>query len=602
MRISIGAHSIVALTEAKGAMEIHGARWLAPAWTMLPLGARRCRVRNPLNGAIAELSADQYAMLTACDGCRTLDAHAAAVQRKLGLRDADRATLSKWLTEFAALGLLASLDQLRQRFDTHASSMPAPFAGVVIRTCDRPALLALVLESAAALEGRLEQRYRYHVLDDSRDAGHRAENGRIAAGARVDVRYRDLSSNDPFVAAIARAFPAARHAIDWLVGPSREGEATYGRPVNLALLLSAGQRVLMLDDDALLDPRRPPIEDDRRLRVSTRPDELFCYVDRAEAERACAPIDIDPIGEHLQWLGAEVGTTWRKLERRGSDADLVELGADDGGRFLPDARIALTHNHALGDPGSALFPFHLLTLPDASRRHLLSHSGSKDVAFRERINWRGQIGTRLTPGRTLTLTTLAGLDNSRLLPPTVRSARNEDLLLGEMIRVIDRGAWALDLPWALPHWRSAPKRWLGPTDHFPQEPAHFLMDYLDQTSPRLAAEQPSDRLHAVAAILVDLAHASDARLVELLEEQAADTASRVQFAIAAAQDDAGTPLEWKEMLRPWLASPTLSTRPAIVRQRIAAPAVIRALASDYGNALAAWPALWDWARDRRALA
>jgi hypothetical protein len=275
----------------------------------------------------------------------------------------------------------------------------------------------------------------------------------------------------------------------------------------------------------------------------------------------------------------------------------VELGMDDGARFIADARIAMTQNHAIGDPGSALFPFHLLTLPSASRQWLLN-SGAKGVAFRERINWRGQPGTRLTPNRPLTLTTLAGLDNSRLLPPTLRSARNEDLLLGELTRIIDRGAWSLDLPWALPHWRNAPKHWLGAEAHFPQEPAHFLMDYLDQSARRIASERAQDRLRAVGALLVDLALASDATLVELLEEHAADTASRAQFAIAVTLDDSSVPAEWKEMLEPWLASPTLSTSPAIIRNRIATAATMRAVANDFGDALAAWPALWEWARER----
>jgi hypothetical protein len=170
-----------------------------------------------------------------------------------------------------------------------------------------------------------------------------------------------------------------------------------------------------------------------------------------------------------------------------------------------------------------------------------------------------------------------------------------------MTRVIDRGAWSLDLPWALPHWRIPAKHWLGPDAHFPQQPAHFLMDYLDQTSPRVTSDGAPDRLQALAAILVDLAHASHSRLTELLEEQAADTASRLQYAIATAQDDPDVPLEWKEMLRPWLASPTLSTRPDIVRERLATPSAVRALANDYGNALAVWPALWEWARDRSRL-
>jgi hypothetical protein len=185
-----------------------------------------------------------------------------------------------------------------------------------------------------------------------------------------------------------------------------------------------------------------------------------------------------------------------------------------------------------------------------------------------------------------------------LLPPTLRASRNEDLLLGELTRIIDRGAWSLDLPWALPHWRSPAKHWLGPADHVRQDATHFLMDYLGQMAPRITSKEPQDRLQAVAAILTDLARASDERLVELLEEQAADTASRVQFAIAATLDDATVPSEWKEMLQPWVGSPALSTNPEIIRDRMASAAVVRKLADDYGAALAVWPALWQWSRDR----
>jgi hypothetical protein len=73
---------------------------------MLPLAARRCRVRNPLSDVVTELSAEQYAVLTACDGCRTLREHGDAVRRKLGVREEGLAALSKWLSEFAAGGLL----------------------------------------------------------------------------------------------------------------------------------------------------------------------------------------------------------------------------------------------------------------------------------------------------------------------------------------------------------------------------------------------------------------------------------------------------------------------------------------------------------------
>ena len=256
----------------------------------------------------------------------------------------------------------------------------------------------------------------------------------------------------------------------------------------------------------------------------------------------------------------------------------------------------------LGDPGSSLFPFHLLTLSGISQRHVLGDARRTAAAFRERINWRGQLRPRLTPNRPLTFTTLAGLDNGVFLPPTVRAGRNEDLLLGEMVRIVDRRAWSLDLPFALPHWREPAKQWLDRAINFRQEPAHFLMDRLEQIAPNVMSDDHADRLRAIGAALVDLAGASEARLTELLEAQASDTASRVQFALANALDDPGVAAEWKALLRPWLASPSLSTQPSVVRERIASPAAVRELAQCYGAALAMWPLLWTWARDRAPLA
>ena len=51
--------------------------WFAPPLQMLPLAARRCLVRNPLNGAAIEMSSGEYAFLSACEGCLPLAAHEA---------------------------------------------------------------------------------------------------------------------------------------------------------------------------------------------------------------------------------------------------------------------------------------------------------------------------------------------------------------------------------------------------------------------------------------------------------------------------------------------------------------------------------------------
>src|SRR5690242_8128285 len=123
--------------------------WIAPEWTMLPLAAQRCRVRNPFNGVVAELSREQYAVLTACEGCATLEQHHSTVLTKLQVRFEHRATVMQWLRDFATRRLLVSLDEASGSLG-RAEATPAAFAGVFIRTCDRPQLLARVLAACAA--------------------------------------------------------------------------------------------------------------------------------------------------------------------------------------------------------------------------------------------------------------------------------------------------------------------------------------------------------------------------------------------------------------------------------------------------------------------
>jgi hypothetical protein len=564
-----------------------GALWLAPEWTMLPLAAQRCRVRNPLNGAVAELSREQYAVLTACEGCATLEQHHAGILRKLEVRFEHRTTVMQWLREFAAQRLLVPLAELAGRLGTELPS-PAPFAGVFVRTCDRPALLARALASAAALEARRGSRHGYTVLDDSRDSIHRTTNREAARRSGLDVHYVDLAEPTSLERALRAALPGAPAALDWLLGAAGFGEATYGRPVNVALLLTAGRRVLLLDDDALAEPQRAP-HFEAGVSVSSEGDDLTAFADWAALDAACPAMDVDPFEAHLDLLGQPV---WKRL----GDASAIQVTSADAARFGPDARVLVTQNGALGDPGSSLFPYHLLALPERS----LVRNPDARLAFEQRIDWRGQDRLRLAPNRPLTFTTLAGIDNSVLLPPTVRAHRNEDLLLGELAQIIHPGAWYADLPWGLPHRREPEKQWLGPNDTFAQEPVHFLLDYLSERASAIASDAPEQRLGAIAAFLLDLSGASDARLAELLEAHVADTSTRVLFAIASRLDDARTPPAWKDELRPWQRSPALAVDVASIRRRIVAPASLRTLARNYGEALSAWPEVWRVAAQLQA--
>src|SRR6185436_10777875 len=143
-------------------------------------------------------------------------------------------------------------------------------------------------------------------------------------------------------------------------------------------------------------------------------------------------------------------------------------------------RILATQNHVVGDPGSSLFPYHLLSLSRASRETLERTPGWAESAFQRRENC------------------------------------NEDLLLGDVCRRVHPAGWTLDLAFALPHRRAPAKRWLDVGASLPQEPVHFLLDYLDRAVATIDSEAPAPRLLRVAAALLDLSEASDARIAECL--------------------------------------------------------------------------------------
>ena len=245
-----------------------------------------------------------------------------------------------------------------------------------------------------------------------------------------------------------------------------------------------------------------------------------------------------------------------------------------------------------------VWPLQLLCLPPSSRQWLAAHPDAAASAFAQRINWRGQTQLRLAPRRVLTLTTLAGIDNTQLMPPAARTHRSEDVLLGIVAQLMHPHGWLVDLPFGLPHLRAPSKHWLASNETFLQEPLHVLYALLDQHAANIVAESPRSRLVAAAMLLRDVAAMSDAALSEVLLEHASDAGSRTLFAIAEQLDSADTPPQWKALLAPWLKSPALAVDAASLRGRMLAPATVRSLADIYGRAMAVWPDLWNFCQER----
>lgn len=573
-------------------------RWFMPELQLRPIANQRGHVRNALNGAALELSSGEYAVLSACDGSRTLAEHEARAMRQLSAPPEHRAAFRELIERCAQQGLLMSLPELVSRFGSARDAAPAPFAGIAIRTADRPALLARLLQSAARLETRGIAKRHWVVIDDSRDLASEEANGAaIAASPTLDVAHLGRAENAAFERTLGAEFPGAQREIAWLLGAGAAGEATYGRPLNHALLRFAGRRFVTIDDDVIIEPRRAALAEPG-FAVTDEADELLWYDGEESLWNDCPALDIDPLGAHETWLGLPLASAWARAERETGELAEIDLRPAHGRRFAPEAQILFTHNHACGDPGSSLLPLQLLMLPERSRRSIAAYPDRAARAFDGRIDWRGQTRLRLAPRRVLTFTTMAGIDNSRLLPPAARSHRSEDVLLGIAAQCMYPSGWLVDLPFGLPHLRKPGKQWLPPTANFMQEPLHVLYAWIDENAKSIVAESADARLEAIAAMLLDYAQMSDRALSDALRWHAADAGSRTLFAIAEQLDDAALPAQWKAQLAPWLESPAFAADEASIAGRTLAPEAVRSLAVAYGKAMTAWPKLWHFCREK----
>jgi len=565
---------------------------------MLPLARQRCLVRNPVNGAAAELSSGEYAVLSACDGCFTLSEHETRAARHLSAPPAHRPAIRKLLERCVREGLLLPLPDMVGRFGVEGATKLGPIAGISIPTADRPRFVARLLGEASALQGRTGVAHQWHLFDDSRSEEHRRANREaIALRPDLQVTYHDLSIADSLEKVLSTELPGLREEIASLLMAAGSGEASFGRPINHAFLRFAGRRFLSIDDDARIEPRRPPLAR-AGADVALEEKATFWYGTFDAAFAACPPLTVDPISEHAGWVGLPMASAWRRAERESGELRTEDLSVIAGQCFDPDARVIFTWNHVLGDPGWLKFSGELLAVTAETRAWLTANADAARLAFDSQIRWIGYPSLRLSPQNSLSTTTLTGFDDTVLLPPSTRTGRATDPMIGELTRCIHPAAWTVSLPFALPHVRESGRQWISPSEMPELDVNRLIMGLLHPRSVAVRAGDPASRLATLGAILVDLAAAGDATLRGLIEEHVVNRASRLAFRVNEQLDDAATPAEWKHVLREWQGSPMLSVDAGSLSQQTISLASLRAQARSFGRALIAWPRLWLHCRER----
>ncbi|TVQ35080.1 MAG: hypothetical protein EA370_09705 [Wenzhouxiangella sp.] len=467
----------------------------------------------PLQGGpTTKVPLNQGRLLSLCDRLRTLDQHCREAIRSWSLPANQASAVRQNLERLVDLGLLIDQATVASRITaSRPGSAPAadPLNALCIRTCERPGQLENLLAQLARRADR-QVTDMLIVLDDSRNPDNIEENAaiidRTCSGTMRTIHHLTRKRRRALTEYIARAAGCSRDELVSIIeGDPDDNMPSYGAGLNLALLLNAGRRFLMIDDDTdlgvhAIGGEAPAI----RLCENQAFRSLFPDPRKSEPEQFPS-LNVDPLQSHTEILG------------RHPD-DLGHLPGFEPDRFLGHVspqmlqelsftpRIRLTSNGTLGDVGTGSMAW-LFVLPASDFKPLVASPESyRQLAYGRRM---ARCAPQLQIGslQAFMTTTVSGIDNRELLLPTVARGRGEDMVLAASIRFLYPGALLASLPWMLGHRLDQPRRWeeADLAKGITINPATYLAEKIRALSESELATDPFTRSRFLGASMANLA-------------------------------------------------------------------------------------------------
>lgn len=546
------------------------------------------------------------AVLGNCLAERPIDAHVEHAARVL--RQPVELTRDHVLS-LVAEGLLRPIERLQTTGNGAVREAPsgATISSVAIVTADRPTQLARCLASYLRHLEAHGRTLPVLVVDGSRDDGNASEVQRLVAEAgRVaarDVRYLGPASRRA-IRTRAEAHGVAPDILEWLL-PDRPVLGFAGVVRNQVLLSTVGQALLSADDDTVgevweLDQREPGLA----LAGHVDPRETQCFASRADAFAAVAGgRRVDLIEQHEALLGHrchELAETWCD-QRNLDDVCPHLLPVLEGAR--PNWQVALTWGGVAGD-AATYCPYPVLFASNVTRERLAASEDALDLALSSREVVRAVRRFTLTD-QPWFMSYCAGMDNRRLLPPFSPALRNEDGLFAAMLRMCDPDAFVGQVPCGVLHDSSRSSlRDAGVIASASTTRTAEVVQWL--AAPFVAAHLSSDsasRMCGLGAFLVECGRLDLPAWKALLTSAAVAAKRRSLVAVEMVLSrDFAYPIHMRQAIRRYqqaaLNSTTSATLiiPAEYRDRPSSDHAIEDLqtyVSRFGEALMAWPAIWN---------
>ena len=550
-------------------------------------------------------------VLQAMDLCRefrTLDAHVDAIVQAQPALARQQAAVKRVLEGLRSQGLLVSDVTVLDRFQADTTPRNAPFAGVFIRACNRPLQLERLLRSLLDYEQRFAAKRHYTVIDDSTDVGavtrHASLLAEFAQRSGAPVSHVQRDAWNAIVEDIVGVAPLHADAARGVLQRGATGGGGLG--INLALLLSAGARLALLDDDFVLPLHRHAGYreglDFGRGGVATN---TFADFDAAMA--AGAGFDGDPFDLHLGLCGETLASITTHVD--GCSIGVEQLRGLNYSRtptLRPDPRVLATVNGHRGHSGTAGLGW-IFMLDPAERAAMLRDDDGYRAWLENPAVWTGRAAFNVSARGNFTP---FAIDNSRLMPCTMPTGRGEDALFASLARTTYPRDVVIDMPFAIGHQQegSRGQRASLAQAERPGVPQCFA-DLVAPLGEVLVATDPAARLDGAAARLRDLGGADTRALQAYLREYLAHRRSQrieaLQRCYAAAKD---APEPWLADMRTQIEANGKAVSVGGVARLAgwpddvdadAASALLREDANRMADGLEAWPQLWAIASERR---
>lgn len=547
-----------------------------------------------------------HQVLQALDQCREfrpLDEHVARITGVVPGLSGQGEAVRRVLTGLIDRGLLKSDADFLDTLAAASPRVPAPLKSLAIRCSNRPALAERLLASLREHAVRFGRRDPVVLIDDSTDrdaarAHARMLEAHVAAGGFGSYVGRDEVR--AIADRLAKAVPAARSVLPrLLVEPGRNGFGG-GRGYNVALLLTAGATLALLDDDYHL-----PFHRAHGARDGLDPSQATRFGVRFHDSLPGALDDGEPLAQD------------------GFELQQQLVGASLGAAIGAQAVLRLDREQLRGQPLSRLG--HLR----GEARILASYTGSRGASFTGDSAWLYDLDPASRAGfwrdrdsylrnvhaeaivhapqhtllRPFGLFTPFLLDNSQLLPCTAPSGRGEDGLFGTVASYVYPDSQTVHLPITIGHVQEG-RRPRYERAMRPLTPGinRFLREWVRNNAQPAQSADPGERLALLAAQLEDLAHAPTTRRVDILVEYLryvrADLIDRLQQQLGGASD---APVYWladarrivEENGKALLANdpPRLDEWPGGVDTDGCA-ALLRDACLELADGYRHWPALW----------